>query len=52
MSDANSKANAVLAVIMSEDETITCCEKKVGARFDLSRANLILKFQEARTRYP
>ena len=38
VSDANSKDNAVLAVIMSEDETITCCEKKVRALFDLSKS--------------
>ena len=30
--DANFKHNAVLVAIMNEDETITCCEKKVGAR--------------------
>ena len=29
VSDANSKDNAVLAVIMSEDETITCCESSI-----------------------
>ena len=30
--DANFKHNAVLVAIMNEDETITCCEKKVRAR--------------------
>ena len=29
--DANFKHNAVLVAIMNEDETITCCEKKVRA---------------------
>ena len=30
--DANFKHNAVLVAIMNEDETVTCCEKKVRAR--------------------
>ena len=43
--DANFKHNAVLVAIMNEDETITCCEKKVRARAKMTLLPVLIMWE-------